>query len=135
TVSAGSNYTIPTGTPFALTASGSDPDGDPITFEWQEREKGAATLLTTSDNGASPLFRDWVPSTSPTRTLPQLAGILNGSNQTLNASSLPVEKLYAVARTSKWRVIARDNKAGGGGVATADMTLTVMNTGAAFAVT
>ncbi len=135
TVSAGSNYTIPTGTPFALTASGSDPNGDPITYEWEERDLGAATLLSTADNGASPLFRDWVPSTSPTRTIPQLAGILNGSDQTLNASSLPVEKLYAVARTSHWRVIARDNKAGGGRVATSDMTLSVMNTGAAFAVT
>lgn len=135
TVSAGSDYTIPTGTPFALTASGFDPDGDPITYEWEERDLGPATLLSTDDNGASPLFRDWVPSTSPTRTVPQLAGILNGTDQTLNASSLPVEKLYAVARTSHWRVIARDNKSGGGGVATSDMTLSIVNTGAAFAVT
>jgi hypothetical protein len=134
-VSAGSNYTIPTGTPFALTASGSDPNGDQITYDWQEMDLGAATLLTTPDNGASPLFRDWVPSTSPTRTVPQLAGILNGTDQTLNGSSEPVEKLYAMARTSHWRVIARDNDLGGGGVATSDMTLTVVNTGAAFAVT
>ncbi|HTL30104.1 MAG TPA: zinc-dependent metalloprotease family protein, partial [Tepidisphaeraceae bacterium] len=134
TVSAGSNYTIPTGTPFALTATGSDPDGDPITFEWEEMDKGPATLLTTADNASSPLFRDWAPATSPTRTLPQLAGILSGTNQVLNASSRPVEKLYAAARTSNWRVIARDNRAGGGGVATSDMTLSVVNTGASFAV-
>jgi hypothetical protein len=135
TVSAGSNYTIPTGTPFALTASGSDPNGDPITFEWEEMDLGPATLLTTDDNGASPLFRDWVPSTSPTRTVPQLAGILNGSDVINNTSGNPVEKLFAVARTSHWRVIARDNKSGGGGVATADMTLSVVDTGAAFVVT
>jgi hypothetical protein len=96
---------------------------------------GAATLLTTADNGASPLFRDWVPGTSPTRTLPKLDGILNGSDVINNTSGNPVEKLFAVARTSHWRVIARDNKSGGGGVATADMTLSVVDTGAAFAVT
>jgi hypothetical protein len=134
-ISALTNYTIPTGTPFALTASATDANGDAITYDWQERDKGAATLLTTADNGASPLFRAWAPTTSGTRTLPKLARILDGTNQTLNASSRPVEKLFAVPRTSTWRVIARDNKVGGGGVTTADMTLTVVNTGAAFAVT
>jgi hypothetical protein len=134
-VNAGADYVIPAGTPFALTASGSDPNGDPLTYEWQERDLGARVLLTAADNGASPLFRDWVPSTSPTRLLPQLQGILDGTNQVLNASSRPVEKLFAVARTSNWRVIARDNRVGGGGVATDDMKLTVVSTGSAFSVT
>ncbi|MEO6435005.1 MAG: reprolysin-like metallopeptidase, partial [Tepidisphaeraceae bacterium] len=135
TVSAGPARTIPTGTPFSLTATGSDVDGDVITYDWQQRDLGAATLLTTADNGASPLFRAWAPTTSPTRTLPRLAAILLGTNQTLNTAGRPVEKLFNVARTSTWRVIARDNRVGGGGVASSDLTLTVVNTGSAFSVT
>ena len=135
TVSAGSDYTIPANTPFTLTASGSDANGDPLTYEWQERDLGAAVLLTTADNGASPLFRDWVPSTSPSRTLPRLSSVLNGTHVTNNASGRPVEKLFQLSRTSNWRVIARDNRPGGGGVTTDDMVLNVVSTGAAFAVT
>lgn len=137
TVIAGSNYTIPTGTPFVLTASGSDPDaGDTVTYEWQERDLGAARLLTSADNGSSPLFRDYVPSTSPSRMLPKLSTVLAGlSNTPAPYSSGAVERLFTTGRTSSWRVIARDNKPGGGGVSTADMTLTVVNTGSAFAVT
>src|SRR5205823_5728817 len=37
TVSAGANYTIPRQTPFQLTATGSDTDGDMLTFCWEQR--------------------------------------------------------------------------------------------------
>jgi hypothetical protein len=135
TVSAGSNYVIPTGTPFALTATGSDPDGETVTYEWQERDLGAATLLNSADNGASPLFRDYVPSTSPTRYFPKLSSILAGSTTTAAPAggAYVVERLPTLARAAmKFRVIARDNHLGGGGVSTSDMQIQVVNTGAAF---
>ncbi|MBC8106781.1 MAG: hypothetical protein H7Z14_09345 [Anaerolineae bacterium] len=129
TVNAGLSYKIPTGTPFVLSATGSDPNGDPLTYDWQERDLGPAILLSTPDNGSSPIIRTMIPSTSPSRTVPRLSNLLNNTFQ-------PGEKLPAVARANfGWRVIARDNRSGGGGVASSDVTLQVINTGAAFAVT
>ena len=46
-----------------------------------------------------------------------------------------VERLFTSARTSQLAGHVRDNKLGGGGVSTSDMTLSVVNTGSAFAVT
>ncbi|CAN5641156.1 hypothetical protein BH09PLA1_BH09PLA1_09920 [soil metagenome] len=129
TVSAGISYTIPTGTPFILTASGSDPNGDPITYDWQERDLGPANLLSSPDNGSSPIVRARVPSTSASRMVPQLSNLLNNN-------FAPGEKLPAVARANfNWRVIACDNRSGGGGVSSDDVTLHVVNTGAAFLIT
>ncbi len=129
TVSAGSNYTIPANTPFVLTATGSDPDGNTVTYGWEERDTGAALALSGGDNGASPLFRSYNPTTDPTRTFPRLSKIL------ANSTAIDGEVLPTTSRSLKFRVTARDNRAGGGGVNQADMTVTTVNTAAAFALT
>lgn len=127
-VSAGANYSIPQNTPFTLTATGSDPDGDPITFGWEERDLGASTTLGAVDNGSSPLFRSWNPTTNPSRTFPRLLNLLN--------NSLPVgEVMPTTTRTMNFRVTARDNRAGGGGVSTADMQVSVSAAAGPFQVT
>lgn len=129
TVNAGGDYVIPTGTTFALTAVGSDPDGDTVTYGWEERDLGAAQALSAADNGASPIFRSLNPVLSPTRVFPKLSSILSNSYTTS-------EKIPAVARTtSNYRVTIRDNRADGGAVNQDDMVLTFVNTGSAFAVT
>lgn len=130
TVNAGADYVIPTGTPFELTATGSDPNpGNALTYSWEQRDLGAAQFLSAADNGTSPLFRTWNPTASPTRVFPRLSNLLN--------NTVPIgEKLPTVARASMdFRVVVRDNALNGGGVASDDMFIQVVNTGSAFSVT
>ncbi len=67
TADAGANYTIPQSTPFVLTGSGSDPDGDTLTYCWEEFDLGAASP-PSGDNGNRPIFRSFDAVTSPQRT-------------------------------------------------------------------
>lgn len=128
-VSAGKDFVIPARTPFILDGAGSDADlADVLTFNWEQRDLGAAQALSEADNGSSPLFRTFAPTTSPTRILPQLTDVLNNT-------TTAGEKLPTTNRTLNFRAIARDNRAGGGGVISDDMQVTVVDTGAPFAVT
>jgi hypothetical protein len=129
TVSAGNPFAIPRNTPFTLTATGSDPNGDALTFCWEERELGAAQTLGAADNGASPNFRSFTGTTSPSRTFPRLSTVLGGT-------AAPGEKVYSVARNpASFRVTARDNRAGGGGVNTSDINLVVDGAAGPFILT
>ena len=96
-------YTIPVRTPFALTGSASDAEGDTITYLWEQNDRGASTGTGLLTNGKTngPLFRQFgtiaavseadtvkynspgenFVSTNPTRVFPDLAQILaNNTN-------------------------------------------------------
>ena len=126
TVPASNTYTIPVGTPFALAGSGTDPNGDVLSYSWEELDLGNASGLTGAPTDASgpPLFRSFAPVASATRTFPSLTNILSG---TVSMS----EQLPQVARPLNFRLTARDNR---GGVAGANVTLAVAAAGP-FAVT
>ncbi len=131
TVNAGPDLSIPILTPFDITATASDPNNDALTFSWEERDLGPAQVLTgtgSADNGTSPLFRVWPPASSPTRFFPRATSVLTNS---LTAG----EQYPALARTLRLRVTARDNRAGGGGVNTDDVNLTVVASAGPFRVT
>lgn len=126
-VDAGNNYTIPANTPFALTGTATDANGDALTYLWEEADLGSATTVGAADNGTSPISRSWNPTTSPTRTYPRLSNLL--------ANTLPIgEVMPTTNRTLNFRMTVFDNRADGG-FASDTMAVTVVNTGAAFAVT
>jgi len=100
-VTAPASFTIPIRTPFALTGSATDANGDTITYLWEQNDRGAATgtslVSNTKTNG--PLFRQFgtranvtepnsllynspgenAVTTDPTRVFPDLLQILAGN--------------------------------------------------------
>ncbi|MCC6462688.1 MAG: proprotein convertase P-domain-containing protein [Saprospiraceae bacterium] len=127
-VQAGSDYLIPKSTPFALTATGSDADGDPLTYCWEQMDNEIATAPPVSTSSGGPLFRSFDPVASPTRYFPRLTDLITNTNTTW-------EELPGVARVLNFRVTARDNKASGGCTEEDDLKLTVISTAGPFVVT
>lgn len=113
---AGADFQVPLNTPFKLTATGSDGNGDPLTFCWEIWEVGSG--------GAT--HRSFNPTTSPTRFVPAFSNVQNNTTNQW-------DPYITSARTARWRVTARDNRAGGGAFGQDEMTLTV--SGAQHAVT
>ncbi|MDG4828306.1 M12 family metallo-peptidase [Solwaraspora sp. WMMD1047] len=99
-------YTIPVRTPFALTGSATDADGDPLTYLWEQNDRGgisgvsnAGTALVDNVKTNGPLFRVFgqaaivgpedtqqyyspglnAVGTDPTRVFPDTAQILAGN--------------------------------------------------------
>lgn len=127
TINAGANFTVPISTPFTLTATGSDANGDALTFAWEEYDLGTQSPPNT-DDGSRPIFRSFNPTVSSARTFPKLSDILN--NTSTFGESLPT-----TTRTMNFQVTARDNRAGGGGVNSAIMQVNVTNSSGPFTVT
>ena len=119
-------FTIPANTPFALTGSATDADADPLTYLWEEFDLGTAGAPGNSTN--PPFFRSWPESTSPTRTFPRLSNLVN--------NTLPIgEVLPNITRSLNFRLTARDNRIGGGGVDYLLLTFNVTTAAGPFQVT
>jgi subtilisin-like proprotein convertase family protein len=105
TVYAGVNYTVPASTPLVIEGSGSDADGENVTFSWEQRDLGPAAALAAPDDGAIPLFRTLAPVDTATRYLPQLSTVVSGAFD-------DAEKLPGKARSMVFALTTRDDLGG-----------------------
>jgi trimeric autotransporter adhesin len=97
-VTAPAAYTIPVRTPFALTGSAIDVDGDVVTYMWEQTDRGGTTgtALINDNKVNGPLFRQFSkravfnaqeyeppgqnhPDTDPTRVFPDWEQILSNN--------------------------------------------------------
>ncbi len=100
-VTAPAGKTIPKQTPFTLTGSATDADGDVLTYLWEQTDAGGATGTGLVDNAKNngPLFRQFgtaaqvseansvlyrspgenLAGTDPSRTFPDLAQVVAGN--------------------------------------------------------
>ncbi|MBK8519899.1 MAG: fibronectin type III domain-containing protein [Chitinophagaceae bacterium] len=148
-IAALSNYTIPISTPFALTGSASDANGDALTYCWEQNDNSTTTGAGSVASPAKATGPNWLsfPATpSGTRSFPKLSTILSGLNVTPplpgGDAGANIEALSSVSRTLNFRLTVRDNHAFSstapvavGQTAFGDAVVTVSNTSGPFAVT
>ncbi|MDH6253076.1 hypothetical protein M2347_002803 [Chryseobacterium sp. H1D6B] len=134
---AGPDKTIPKETPFALTGIGNDPDGDAVTYNWEQIDFGAAQMPPRPANAVGPMFRSLLATTSPTRYFPRLSTIVGGYNGAIITQTdfRAWEKLSSVARTLNFSLLVRDNNPAGGQTGRDDIQLTVSAAAGPFIVT
>ncbi|MFC7775082.1 reprolysin-like metallopeptidase [Flavobacterium sp. GCM10027622] len=139
TANAGVDYTIPKSTPFMLTGTGTDANGDALTYNWEQFDNASssqtgASSAASATKTSGPTFRSYPSSTSSVRYFPRMASVLTGATTTAGAE-ITVEAVPSVARTMNFRLTVRDNRAGGSANNSDDMVVTVNATAGPFAVT
>lgn len=121
------SLTIPISTPFSLTGTATDPNNDPLTYSWEQSNIGPQGN-PNNPVGNAPIFRPFTPVTNGTRVFPKLSDIINNT-QTLG------ERLPTYTRLLRFRLTVRDNRAGGGGVASDEIVFDCIETAGPFLVT
>lgn len=125
------NRTIPRSTPFFLIGTATDPNGDALTYCWEQMNaysNPAQQMPPASTNSSGPVFRSLAPVTENSRYFPNYAAVLANSTPTW-------EVLPSVARTMNFRFTVRDNNPLGGCTTERNMTVTTANSAGAFTVT
>jgi subtilisin-like proprotein convertase family protein len=125
------NRTIPKSTPFLLAAAATDPNGDVLSYCWEQMDPyvpPAQPMPPASTNTTGPMFRSLLPVGTTARYFPNFDDLLSGVNSDW-------EELPSVARTMSFRLTVRDNHANGGCTTEKNMTVTTSGTTGPFAVT
>ncbi|AWA29490.1 hypothetical protein HYN48_04965 [Flavobacterium magnum] len=134
TVDAGADYTIPKGTPFILTGSGTDAEGDVLEYTWEQNDNSNVATsgnssIASATKTVGPTFRSFSPTASPIRYCPALNRVLS------NNITSSFESVSNVARNLNFTLTARDNSLNGPQTNTDAMTITVSAAAGPFAVT
>jgi hypothetical protein len=135
----GASYNIPCFTPFELTAPNAiDSVGDTsVTYCWEQWNLGDPGARLRDTHTYGPIFRSYLPATSPTRVFPRLDSVLAGALRFDSANNAEGEKVPDVPRTLNFRLTMRDIYQGNGCFLLPDdeIILHANNTGTGFAVT
>ena len=126
---AGEDFTIPRGTPFKLVGSGSDADGDQISFSWEQIDNEITIVPPSESSTSGALYRSHLPTLSPVRYLPNLSTLATG------VVSSTWEVTPNVAREMNFLLTVRDNNIEAGQVASDDLKVTVTDAAGPFLVT
>ncbi len=126
-VDGGGDHTIPAQTPFVLSASASDGDGDTLSYSWDQMDAGKQTGPTTfgQDLANNSLFRSYIPRLENQRHFPALGTTL----QNLYDDS---EVMACSSRMLHFRVSAFD---GQGGIGRDDVRINVSKDAGPFVIT
>lgn len=122
------SYNIPISTPFTLTASGTDPDGNTLLYTWEQMNAATSSARPAATSLTRPNFRSYAPSTNPVRNFPLIDSLASGV-------ATVFEVLPSVTRTMNFRVTARDFAAGGGCTDEENLTVTTNASAGPFIVT
>lgn len=134
-VNAGADYTIPKSTAFVLNGVASDPNGDALTYCWEQSNSAASNEINGNSMAYAtkpigPNFRSFPPSNFTNRYFPALDRVVAGQ---LSSSW---ESVSSIGRDLNFVFTARDNAALGFGQTNSDrVVVTVDGTKGPFAVT
>lgn len=126
---AGPDYTIPRATPFILRATGTDANGDALTYCWEQMDLEISEQPPLPTATVGPNFRSLPPSNKAERYMPVLSAVLN------NNLAPTWEVVSTVARTFNFVVTVRDNNPLGGQTSYDDMQVNVSGAAGPFLVT
>ncbi|WP_235297643.1 MopE-related protein [Portibacter marinus] len=121
------SFQIPLNTPFSVTADASDPEGDDLTYVWEQFDEdglGKPNIgflgLDAANSAIGPLFRGYAPSNNPRRDFPRFFNFFFQD---------PFESLSRVPRDLTLRCTVRDNNAEGGNFTSDEITVEVVDAG------
>ncbi|PBQ32365.1 hypothetical protein CNR22_11480 [Sphingobacteriaceae bacterium] len=127
-VTTNGNYIIPFSTPFIMTGSATDQDGDKLYYSWEETDAGVSGGNWST--GTAPFFRSYAPdslsttATEYSRYFPKKSVAASG-----NFTNTIGEYLPKTPQVLNFRLTARDKKMGGGGSCYASAKVTLDNAG------
>ncbi len=118
---AGSDVSVPKGTPLVLKGTATDADGTAsLTYCWEQIDNEIATMPPVATSTGGPAFRSISPTASPNRYLPALPTVVSGTL----ASTWEV--LPLVEREMNFALVVRDNHIGGGSSSRDDLKVTIV---------